>query len=150
MSRVRHPNATVSKRRGKIRVYARGARFPAWLLLAVPFILIMIPLFQAARTKVKWLACGATVLVFEILMMVVEHNSIVREHWIYNENRILGPLVWGIPIEEPLIYYFFPPVFAILLFELITGLFDGTVELPKVTDILRTTAFRRASFSRNG
>jgi lycopene cyclase domain-containing protein len=108
--------------------YARGAKWPAWFLLAIPFLLAMIPLFKAVWRRVDWLACAFTVLLFEGIMIVVEHNSVMRGHWVYNENRILGPLVWGVPIEEPLIYYLLPPIFVIMLFELLKGLMDGTIK----------------------
>ncbi len=37
---------------GSAPSYSRGKRFPAWFLLAIPFIFIIVPLFRAARHKV--------------------------------------------------------------------------------------------------
>lgn len=121
--------------------YARGKKWPAWALLAIPFVAVMIPLYQAAKREVHWRACVLAVLVFEAIMIPVEHNSIVRGHWVYNENRILGPLVWGIPIEEPLIYYLFPPIFVILVYECIAGWLSGAIK-PDIWSWLRRRVLR--------
>jgi len=118
----------IVRRRG-VPAYARGKKWPAWALLAVPFALVMVPLYQAAKRRVHWLACILTVVVFEAIMIPVEHNSIIRGHWVYNENRILGPLFWDIPIEEPLIYYLLPPILVILIYECVAGWLAGTIKL---------------------
>lgn len=106
--------------------YTRGRKWPAAFLLALPFITLMAPMYEAARRRVDWVACMLMVLSFEVIMFVAEHNSIMRGHWVYNESRILGPRIWGIPIEEPLIYYFFPPVFVVLLYETMVKLLEGS------------------------
>jgi len=117
--------------------YARGAKWPAWALLAIPFLLVILLLNKVAGSRVRWTACWLTVLLFEAVMIPVEHKAILLGHWVYNENRILGPLFWGIPIEEPLIYYIFPPVFVILAYETINGLLSGSVKFDWRSDIER-------------
>ena len=107
--------------------YARGAKWPAWAVLVLPFLLQMLFLNRLVKSRVRWTACWLTVLVFEAVLLPVEHKAILNGLWVYNSNRILGPLFWGIPIEEPLIYYLFPPVLAIMLFEFIHGTLQGTI-----------------------
>ena len=108
--------------------YARGKKWPAWAILAIPFIIAMLVLYRLVKHRVRWIACSLTVLVFEAVMIVAEHNSIMRGHWVYNENRILGPRIWEIPIEEPFMYYLLPPILAIMLFELVRGLLAGAIK----------------------
>ena len=127
-SRIIHQRPKIGTRKG-YPSYARGKKWPAWALLAVPFIAVMIPLYQAAKRHVHWGACLLTVVVFEAMMIPIEHNSIVRGHWVYNENRILGPLFWGIPIEEPLIYYLFPPILVILIYECVAAWLTGKLKV---------------------
>lgn len=97
--------------------YTRGKHRPAWALIALPFILLLIYM----RTRVKalcWRSAVMVVLLFEISCLFIEHHAVVCGHWVYNEARILGPTFWGIPIEEPVIYYFFPPLFVIIIMHL--------------------------------
>lgn len=96
--------------------YERGKRYPAWALIAIPFI-FLIPFLIKKCKDVCWRSVFCTIFVFQFLLLFVEHNSIMKGHWVYNKARILGPTIWQIPIEEPLIYYLFPPVLVILLFH---------------------------------
>lgn len=92
--------------------YDRGRKWPAWFIIAVPFILLAA--FLVRRVKnISWKAVFATVLFFETVTIFLEHHSILMGHWVYNRSRIFGVLVWDVPIEELLIYYLFPPVFVI-------------------------------------
>ncbi len=108
--------------------YARGKKWPASALLAIPFAILMALLVPVVRKLVRWRACWLTVLAFEVIMLPVEHAAVSVGFWVYNRNRLLGPTVWGVPIEEPLIYYFLPPIFAIMLFELAAGLLTGAIK----------------------
>jgi lycopene cyclase domain-containing protein len=90
-------------------------KWPASVILAAPFFLLLIPLYKAARERVNWKAALAMIATFEALMFCAEAFSVSRGHWIWNPNRILGPSIFGIPIEEPLLYYWFPPLFVVLL-----------------------------------
>jgi len=99
----------------KVIPYRRGKWWPASAVLVVPFMLIFLPLYRAARDDVKWKAALATIVTFEIVMFAAEWFSISRGHWVWNDSRIFGYKIWGVPIEEPLIYYWFAPVFIITL-----------------------------------
>ena len=103
----------------KAFTYVRGKWWPAWAALAAPFLLLLLYLYRIARREVCWKAAWATVIVFELTVFPAEYCSLIRGHWIYNEARILGPKILGVPIEEPLIYYLFPPIFVIVLMHLI-------------------------------
>lgn len=100
-------------------VYRRGEKRPLWALLLVPFLAVSLPLVRSVRGRVNWAAAWATVGVFEAALLAAEYYSLQRGHWVYNESRIWGPKVFGIPIEEPLLYYLFPPFFVIALFHFI-------------------------------
>lgn len=99
-------------------------RWPATLVLAAPFALIFIPLYRAARERVNWKAALAMIATFEVLMLAAELFSVSRGHWIWNPNRTLGLHFFGIPIEEPLLYYWFPPLFVVILMHVFEGWFS--------------------------
>ena len=92
-------------------------RWPASVLLTVPFFFIAAPLYSLTKKHVNWRAAGLMIATFSVIAFVAGHFSVVRQHWIWNPARTLGPTVWGVPIEEPLLYYWFPPLFVVLLFH---------------------------------
>lgn len=94
---------------------AQQKKWPATVVLAAPFMFILIPMWKACKERVNWGAAIAMIFVFEALMFFAEYFSISRGHWIWNPNRTLGPTIFNIPIEEPLLYYWFPPLFMIIL-----------------------------------
>lgn len=100
-------------------------RFPLTVILAAPFFLIIIPLYKAARHSVNWAAAAAMILTFEALMFAAEFFSVSRGHWVWNPDRIVGPTIFGIPIEEPLLYYWFPPLFVVVLMHALKNWLDG-------------------------
>ncbi|OVE77928.1 hypothetical protein BVX98_01635 [bacterium F11] len=100
-------------------VFKKGKWWPISALILIPFMLIFLPLYKAARNLVNWKAVFFTVVTFEVVMFLAEAFSISRGHWVWNESRIFGYKIWGVPIEEPLLYYWFPPVFIITLFHFI-------------------------------
>ncbi len=90
-------------------------KWPATVLLAAPFFFVLLPMWKASRERVNWKAAAAMIFTFELLMLLAEYFSVSRGHWVWNPNRILGPTVFGIPVEEPLLYYWFPPLFMVVL-----------------------------------
>lgn len=98
-------------------------KWPATVILAAPFALLLIPLYRAARERVNWKAALAMIATFEALMICAELFSVSRGHWIWNPNRVLGPMFFGVPIEEPLLYYWFPPLFVVILMHAFEGFF---------------------------
>ncbi|MEW5950414.1 MAG: hypothetical protein GX447_00765 [Elusimicrobia bacterium] len=99
----------------------RQKKWPATVVLAAPFFLIVIPFYKAAKEALNWPAAIAMIITFEILMFACEIMSVSRGHWVWNPNRTLGPTILGVPIEEPLLYYWFPPLFVVLLMLVIEG-----------------------------
>ncbi|MEK7766008.1 MAG: hypothetical protein AAB368_07195, partial [bacterium] len=55
--------------------YARGKKWPASALLAIPFAILMALLVPVVRKLVRWRACWLTVLAFEVIMLPVEHAA---------------------------------------------------------------------------
>lgn len=100
-------------------IYSRGEWWPLWALLMTPFLVLLAPMLRRVREEINWRAAWATVLVFELTVFAAECNSVQRGHWIYNEARILGPRILGVPIEEPFLYYLFSPIFVIALMHLV-------------------------------
>lgn len=97
--------------------YKKGKWWPLWAIFMIPFLLIFKPLYKYVKDAVNWKAAWATVLLCEVVLMTAEWYSLKRGHWVYNEARILGPKVFGVPIEEPLLYYLFSPLIIISLME---------------------------------
>lgn len=90
-------------------------RFPWTVVLALPFVLLYYPLYKYAHKEVNWRAAIATIIGFELIMFPAEVFSVSRGHWIWNPNCILGPTIFNVPIEEPLLYYWYPVLFVITL-----------------------------------
>jgi lycopene cyclase domain-containing protein len=94
--------------------YERGKRIPAWFGLAIPFLVLMGVLFKHVK-NLSYLSAFGVVIVFETVTLFIEHHAVVNGHWVYNRAKLLGPLVWDVPIEEVVIYYLFPPLFVIFI-----------------------------------
>jgi len=94
--------------------YERGKRVPAWFALAIPFLALMGVLFRRVK-NLSFKSVIGVIVVFEIGTLLIEHHAVVNGHWVYNRAKLLGPLVWDVPIEEVVIYYVFPPLFVIFI-----------------------------------
>ena len=105
--------------------YREGRWYPAWALLLFPFIALGAVLGRVAGKSVDWKALLGTVFVFESVLLPVESRCLRRGHWVYNESRILGPRVLGVPVEEPFLYYLFSPAIIILIFHGFLKRFSG-------------------------
>jgi lycopene cyclase domain-containing protein len=97
--------------------FRSGRWKPLWALLMIPYLVLFVPLLRYVRGTVNWKAAWITVAIFEALLMPAERYSLRRGHWVYNESRILGPKVFGVPVEEPLLYYLFSPLIIISIFH---------------------------------
>lgn len=96
-----------------IPAYLRGSACPAWLLIAMPFLLAMVFLVRKVHKRFNLRAVAEMVVLSEVMLILWVHYAVMHGHWVYNEARILGPRIWGIPIEEPLIYYWAPQIFVV-------------------------------------
>ncbi len=99
--------------------YTKGKWVPWWAILFIPFLVLLQILHRHIKGQVNWRAAWLTVLIFEVMCMAAESYQLSRGHWVYNEARILGPKVFGVPIEEPLLYYLFSPLVIICIFHTI-------------------------------
>jgi lycopene cyclase domain-containing protein len=97
--------------------YTKGKWVPWWAILFIPFLILLQILYHPIKDQVNWRAAWLTVLVFEVMCVFAEHYQLQRGHWVYNEARILGPKIWGLPIEEPFLYYLFSPLVMICIFH---------------------------------
>ena len=114
---MRHENRFVTRTRDGGFRYREGAWYPAWALLLVPFIGLGLALCRVVGKAVDWKAALGAVMVFEAVVLPAESRCLRRGHWIYNESRILGPRVFGVPVEEPALYYLFSPLIIISIFH---------------------------------
>ncbi len=90
----------------------------AWPMMLLPFFPVIFRLNGKLKDRniVNRTALGLVVLFFCVTLLFVEHNAIVKGHWVYAQNRILGLKINGtIPAEE-LLYYCLGPLFVVLLF----------------------------------
>lgn len=97
--------------------YWRGKKFPWWATLLVPFMAAALFLYRTVREEVDVRALLCTVLVFEAVVFPAEIFSVSRGHWVYNNAKIWGPKLFGVPIEEPLLYYIFPAIIVVTVFH---------------------------------
>ena len=93
--------------------YLRGSACPAWFLIAMPFLLAMVFLVRKVHRRFNIRVVVLMVVISEVMFIFWVHYAVMKGHWVYNEARILGPRLWGIPIEEPLIYYWAPQIFVV-------------------------------------
>lgn len=109
------PSSPEEAGRREFPAYRRGRWWPAYILLILPFVKLFKFIYPTIRREINLRAAIATIILFEIFMLFAEHYNLKRGHWVYNEARILGVKVFGIPIEEPLIYYWFPGMLTIVI-----------------------------------
>jgi len=93
--------------------------FPWWATLALPFLIIFYFVYKSSIEEVHWKAAYATVILFELVVFPAEAFSVSRGHWVYNDARIWGARLIDVPIEQPLLYYLFPPLLIITSFHAI-------------------------------
>ena len=113
------PDKPLSAETRKKTKPSSAKRWPATVVLLAPFMFLIVPLYKAAKNSVNWAAAMAMMATFEIIMFFAEYFSVSRGHWVWNPDRIIGPTIFGIPIEEPLLYYWFPPLFVVILMHAI-------------------------------
>ena len=92
-------------------------KWPASVILTIPFFFIAVPIYNLTKKVVSWRAAASMIATFSVIAFVAGHFSVLHQHWIWNPARTLGPTIWKVPIEEPLLYYWFPPLFVVLLFH---------------------------------
>lgn len=97
--------------------YRKGKWVPWWAILFVPLLFLLEFLYPLVKNEVNWVAAWGVVILFELMFIPAEHYHLSRGHWVYNEARILGPKIFGMPIEEPFLYMLFSPLIVICIFH---------------------------------
>ena len=93
--------------------YARGKKFPTWVVVASAVTLFAAALYRHFRGS--WPALASTVLVFFCIAYPNELYSLHNGLWVYNQNRILGFWFLGVPVEEWFMYTMSPFAGGMLL-----------------------------------
>jgi lycopene cyclase domain-containing protein len=112
-------------------VYIEGVWYPGWLIAIVPFLTIGIIWFKAVIKKINIIAFLISLILNLTMYILFEYNAIMRGHWVYNEQRLLGWRFAGtIPLEQIILYFvsflFLVPFFESVRFLLISKV--GTLE----------------------
>ena len=104
------------------RIFNKELQILEWAVMGAPFIGLSWFLFQIIKGKkvLNYPALGLTVFIFAASMGFVEKHAIEFKHWIFIPGHTLPIPLWGIPIEEFVIYYVFGPTCTIFLFHLFT------------------------------
>jgi lycopene cyclase domain-containing protein len=125
-----HPTPEVPERYRNSRgmpVYKEGIWYPGWLIAIIPFCAIGVAWFRAMFKKINIAAFLISLTINMTMYILFEYNAIMRGHWVYNEQRLLGFRFAGtIPLEQILLYFvsflFLIPFFATVRFFLISKL----------------------------
>ncbi len=101
-----HAFKAVASRNGRGRpVYVEGKWYPGWLIAIAPFATAGI--LWIKRT-IRLIHVPAFVISFSInmsLYLLFEYNAIMRGHWVYNQQRLIGwHLADTIPFEQICLY----------------------------------------------
>jgi len=73
-----------------------------WVIIPVIYILSMLPV---VIKRIHWRALVVTSGLFILSMVVLENIALYYGWWIWNENKLLGPKVLLVPLEEFLTYF---------------------------------------------
>jgi lycopene cyclase domain-containing protein len=106
-------------------VYKEGKWYPGWLIAIVPFVVIGIAWMRSTIRLINMPALLISVSLNVSLYLLFEYNAIMRGHWVYNEQRLIGWRLAGtIPLEQLLLYFvsflFLVPFFECVRHFLIT------------------------------
>lgn len=97
-------------------VFKSGEKYPAWLLMALPILSILPVLIKKTWKRTNKQSAFLTIILFYITMAFVERWAVTHKWWSYNIQRDFFSM-FGIPITELIIYYIYPIIFTIALFE---------------------------------
>lgn len=93
--------------------YERGRKFPTWVVVASAVTLFAAALYRHFRGS--WPALISTVLVFFCIAYPNELYSLHNGLWVYNQKRIFGFWLFGVPVEEWFMYTMSPFAGGMLL-----------------------------------
>ena len=93
--------------------YKRGVKFPVWIWVVIGIILLAALLYP--HFKGSWKTVIASSLVFFSVAYPNELYSLSHGLWVYNQNRMIGPWVLGVPLEEWFMYFLSPMTGCMIL-----------------------------------
>lgn len=82
--------------------YKRGKKAPAWIYVQLAIIVTILALMRFYRGR--WAALWWTTATFVAVGYGNELYALHQGFWVYNANRLLGPFVLGVPVEEWIMY----------------------------------------------
>ena len=86
--------------RGGFFTYARGLYFPGWTITVLAFVVASFLLIKSSYRKLNGWALVLCYLISNLMYLLVEYNGICRGHWVWNDQKIWGPKLGVIPLEE--------------------------------------------------
>lgn len=105
--------------------YKRGTKFPVWIWV-VAFVLVALAVAYVFF-RGSWKAVLATTAVFVCVAYPNELYSLSQGYWVYNQNRMIGPWLFGVPVEEWAMYTASPAAGSMLYSSLHRVLFKEQI-----------------------
>jgi lycopene cyclase domain-containing protein len=118
-------------------VYKEGVWYPGWLIAITPFFAIGVVWFRAMIKKINVAAFLISLVLNMTMYILFEYNAIMRGHWVYNEQRLLGLKFAGTMSIELFLVYFTSFLFLVPFFETVRYFFvckAGSPEEKKAYD----------------
>ncbi len=84
--------------------YISGRWGPAWFAAIAPWFIIGLLSLRATLKNIHEFAFAAVFCINMPVYLLWEYNALIRGHWVYNENRLLGIKIGVTPVEELFLY----------------------------------------------
>jgi lycopene cyclase domain-containing protein len=133
-----HPEPKIPEKYRNSRgmpVYKEGVWYPGWLIAITPFFAVGVAWFRAMIKKINVAAFLISLVLNMTMYILFEYNAIMRGHWVYNEQRLLGLKFAGTMSIELFLVYITSFLFLVPFFETIRYFFIcklGTQDEKKV------------------
>ncbi len=90
----------------KVRpIYIEGKWYPGWLVAIAPFAAVGLIWAKKTLKSINIPALLISLAINVALYLLFEYNAIMRGHWVYNEQRLIGWRLGGvIPFEQICLY----------------------------------------------
>lgn len=105
--------------------YSRGRKIPVWAYVAAAVTFTALILKRSFHGS--WKAVIGTCVVFVCVAYPNELYSLHNGLWVYNQQRIFGIWLLGVPVEEWFMYTMSPVAGSMLVAKLV-AVFDGSVK----------------------
>ncbi|HEX2958242.1 MAG TPA: hypothetical protein VHO70_15515 [Chitinispirillaceae bacterium] len=98
-------------------VYKEGVWYPGWLIAITPFFAVGAVWFKTLIKKIHVAAFLISFILNMTMYILFEYNAIMRGHWVYNEQRLLGWKFAGTMSIELFLVYITSFLFLVPFFE---------------------------------